>query len=144
MIATRRYFIVALALPQMVVLIGVLYAVIFTHATAGSISMLLTPYICFFLLMTFWALHNAPKRIRRIAYRAPLIFLAFQSAYLIVEYVAGVSPAKDLMGLTGLLSIVSVYVLLLGYLYTLVMEQGYFSYLEHKRHPQSANTRLRC
>ncbi|MCI0508234.1 MAG: hypothetical protein L0Z73_19335 [Gammaproteobacteria bacterium] len=144
MIPTRRYFIATLALPLLIVLIGVIYAVVFTHATAGNISMLMTPYCCFFVFMLYWSLNHAPKQIRRAAYRAPLIFLAFQSAYLIVEYVAGVSPARDLVGLAGLLSIVAVYVIIVGYLYTLIMEQGYFSYLEHKRHLRSANTRLRC
>ncbi|WP_455209273.1 hypothetical protein [Kaarinaea lacus] len=141
---TRRYFIVAIALPLLVVLAGVLYAGIFTQVNAGNISRMVTPYICFFLFLSYWSLNNAPQRIRRIAYRAPLIFLAFQLSYLVVEYAAGASLAKDLMGLASVLIIVSTYVIIVGYLYVLIMEQGYFSYLEHKRHPASVNTSLQC
>lgn len=141
---TRRYFILALALPLLIILMGVLYAAIFTDATAGNISIVLTPYVCFFLVMSVWSWQNPPGRIRRVAYRAPLIFLAFQLAYLVVEYLAGVSLAKDLMGLAGVLVIVATYIIIVGYLYTFLMEQGYFSYLDHKRHRRFADTTLRC
>ncbi|HEY5601543.1 MAG TPA: hypothetical protein VIM41_00380 [Gammaproteobacteria bacterium] len=141
---TRRYFIAALALPLLMVLIAVLYAVIFMDTTAIHISLILTPYICFFLLMAYWSLHNAPGRIRKTAYRAPLIFLAFQSAYLVVEYLGGVSLANDLTGLAGLLSVVATYVVIVGYLYLFIMEQGYFSYIDHKRHPSAGDANLRC
>lgn len=141
---TRRYFIVALALPLLMVLMGVAYASIFTDARAGNISVLVTPYVCFFLILSFWSLNKTPGRIRRIAYRAPLIFVVFQLTYLVVEYTAGVSLAKDLMGLTGVLVIVATYIIIVGYLYTFIMEQGYFSYLDHKRHRPSANNTMRC
>lgn len=141
---TRRYFFLALALPLVIVLIGVLFSGIFTDVSAATISMILTPYVCFFLVLSFWSQNKPPARIRRAAYRAPLIFLAFQLAYLVVQYLAGVSLAKDLMGLGGVLVIVSTYIVIVGYLYTFIMELGYFSYLEHKRHPRSTDNSLRC
>lgn len=141
---TRRYFLLALVLPLLIVLVGVLFAGIFADPGASTISMILTPYVCFFLVLSVWCLNKPPGQIRRVAYRAPLIFLAFQLAYLAVEYMAGVSMAKDLMGLAGVLVIVATYIIIIGYLYTFIMELGYFSYLDHKRHPRSTDNSLRC
>jgi len=141
---TRRYFIAALGLPLLVVLMAVAYVAFFTNTRAGNISVLVTPYACFFLVLSFWSLNKTPGQIRRIAYRAPLIFLVFQLAYLVVEYMAGMSMAKNLMGLTGVLVIVATYIIIAGYLYTFVMEQGYFSYLNHKRHQPAPNNTMRC
>jgi len=141
---TRRYFIAALGLPLLVVLMAVAYVVFFTKPSAGNISVLVTPYACFFLVLSIWSFNQTPSRIRRVAYRAPLIFLVFQLAYLVLEYTAGVSLARNLMGLTGVLVIVATYIIIVGYLYAFIMEQGYFSYLNHKRHQPAPNNTMRC
>jgi len=144
MMHTRRYFITALALPMIIAVIGVLVVSVFVDASFGNISTILTPYLCFFAVLSFWALHNPPNKIRKVAYRAPLIYLAFELSYLVVEYAAGVSLAKDLVGLGGVLIIISTYVIIVGYLYALIMEQGYLSYLDQKRHASTLRPRLHC
>ncbi len=144
MMYTRRFFITTLALPMAIVLIGLLVVNFFTDISLRSISTLITPYLCFFAVLSYWALNNAPNKIRKVAYRAPIIYLAFEVAYLVVEYAAGVSLAKNIVGLGGVLIIVSTYVIIIGYLYTFIMEQGYFSYLNQKRHSTTESSRLRC
>ena len=144
MMYTRRYFITALALPMIIIAIGVLVASIFTEVGFGSTSTLLTPYLCFFGILSYWALNNPPNKIRKAAYRAPLIYLAFELSYLVVEYAAGASLARDLVGLGGVMIIVSTYIIMVGYLYAFIMEQGYFSYLDQKRHASSLRPKLHC
>ncbi|WP_455200980.1 hypothetical protein [Kaarinaea lacus] len=144
MMYTRRYFITTLALPLIIVGIGVLVVGVITDVRFSNISTLLTPYLCFFGVLSIWALNNAPNKIRKAAYRAPLIYLAFELSYLIVEYAAGASLAKDIVGLGGVLIIVATYIVIVGYLYTFIMEQGYFSYLDQKRRASSLRPRLHC
>jgi len=144
MMYTRRFFIATLALPIVIAVIGVLVVGVFVGASFGNISTILTPYLCFFGVLSFWALNNPPNKIRKMAYRAPLIYLAFELSYLLVEYVAGASLAKDLVGLGGVMIIVSTYVIIVGYLYALIMEQGYFSYMDQKRHASTLRPRLQC
>ena len=124
--------------------LGHLFLLVFLEES-DSCSLLMravVPYACFFLVLALWSMRSSPKVMRHTAYRAPVIFLAFEAAYLVVEFIAGDSLAKDLLGLGGLLVIVSIYVVLLGYLYTLLMEQGYFSYLYQKRHQAHLKNKL--
>ena len=144
MMYTRRFFIATLALPIIIAVIGVLVVGVFVGASFGAVSTILTPYICFFVVLSFWVLNNPPNKIRKAAYLAPLIYLAFELSYLVVEYAAGASLAKDIVGLGGVLIIVSTYIIIVGYLYTFIMEQGYFSYLDQKRHASSIRLRLHC
>ena len=144
MMYTRRYFITALAIPMIIVVIGVFVVGVFTDISFSNISTLITPYLCFFGVLTFWALNNPPNKIRKAAYRAPLIYLVFELSYLVVEYAAGASLAKDVVGLGGVLIIVSTYIIIMGYLYVFIMEQGYFSYLDQKRRSSALRPRLHC
>jgi hypothetical protein len=144
MMYTRRYFITTLALPMIIAVIGVLVVGVITGVSFGNVSTLLTPYLCFFGVLSFWALNNPPNKIRKVAYRAPLIYLVFEVSYLVVEYAAGASLAKDLVGLGGVLIIASTYIIIAGYLYAFIMEQGYFSYLDQKRHASSLRPKLHC
>ena len=134
---TRRFFVASLALPLVITVLGLLLVRFVTTMTMNHIGAIVVPYACFFLVLSLWSMRNPPRIIRHVAYRAPVIFLLFETVYLLVEFTAGDSLAKDLMGLGGLLVIVSIYVVVLGYLYTFLMEQGYFSYLSQKRHQAS-------
>ena len=139
---TRRYFVASLALPLVILVLGILLFRIITAMSMNHVGAIVVPYACFFLVLALWSMRSSPKVMRHTAYRAPVIFLAFEAAYLVVEFIAGDSLAKDLLGLGGLLVIVSIYVVLLGYLYTLLMEQGYFSYLYQKRHQAHLKNKL--
>ena len=141
---TRRYFLFALTLPLGVLLGAVFVANSIAEITATSIGTLVVPYLSFITVMYLWSARRPPNVIRRIVYRAPIIFLGFQVCYLGVEYAAGVSLAKDIVGLGGVVVIVAIYTILFGYLYTFVMEQGYLSYLYQKRHQPSARSRIQC
>jgi hypothetical protein len=141
---TRRYFLLALTLPLAVVLGGMAVALALAAIPATVIGATTVPYLSFLGVMYFWSTRRPPNVIRKVAYRAPIIFLAFEAGYLVVEYSAGVSLAKDLMGLASLLILVAIYIVLLGYLYTFVMEQGYLSYLNQKRHQPAARSRIHC
>lgn len=144
MMYTRRYFITTLALPMIIAVIGVLVVGVIADVGYGNISTLLTPYLCFFVVLSFWASNNPPNKIRKMAYRAPLVYLVFELSYLVVEYATGASLAKDLVGLGGVLIIVSTYIIIIGYLYVFIMEQGYFSYLDQKRHASVLRPKLHC
>ncbi|MEJ2181607.1 MAG: hypothetical protein P8Y28_14535, partial [Gammaproteobacteria bacterium] len=72
-------------LPMIIAEIGVLVVGDITGVSFGNVSTLLTPYLCFFGVLSFWALNNPPNKIRKEAYRAPLIYLVFEVSYLVVE-----------------------------------------------------------
>ena len=131
---TRRFFILSLLMPLLLLVFVVLVAAIATKHAPGHLGAILAPYITFFLFFLFWSSRNKPKAIRDAAYRAPLIFLLFQCGYLVLEFSRGVSVAKDVVGLGGILVILTTYGSLIGYLYVFVMEQCYFSYLYYLRH----------
>lgn len=115
-------------------LFAALLAIFTSQHTPGYLGAMLAPYICFFLFFLVWASRNPPRMIRFAAYRAPLVFLAFQIAYLGLEYYHGASMARDIVGLGGIIVIISTYVILLGYIYVFLMEQSYLSYLFYMRH----------
>ena len=48
MMYTRRYFITTLALPVIIAVIGVLVVGVIAGVSFGNVSTLLTPYLCFF------------------------------------------------------------------------------------------------
>ncbi|MGD8571686.1 MAG: hypothetical protein PVG89_09040 [Gammaproteobacteria bacterium] len=142
---TRRYFWAALTLPLAVVLGGVLVATMLTSIPVLAVGTLVVPYLSFAVVMYVWSLRQPPAAIRRMVYRTPLIFLCFQVSYQVLEYSTGVSLAKDLVGLGGILVIVGIYIVMLGYVYVFIMEQGYLSYLYQKRHRHTTNrSRIRC
>lgn len=131
---TRRFFIISLAIPMFFLLFAALIVFITSEQTPAYLGAMLAPYICFFLFFLIWVFRHPPKAVRYAAYRAPLVFLAFQIAYLGLEYYHGASMAKDIVGLGGVIIIISTYVILLGYVYAFLMEQSYFSYLYYMRH----------
>lgn len=131
---TRRFFIISLFVPLAFLLFGALVAIAVTPEIPEHLGAILVPYISFFLFFMLWVPRHKPRDIRDAAYRAPLIFLVFQNLYLLLEYSLGASLAKDIVGLGGVVIIISTYAILLGYLYAFLMEQGYFSYLYYMRH----------
>ena len=98
------------------------------------LGVVIVPYVTFFLFFVLWASRHSPRAIRYAAYRAPLVFLVFEISYLVLEFSLGASIARDLIGLGGIIIIISTYSILLGYLYVFLMEQGYLSYLFYLRH----------
>ena len=131
---TRRFFIISLTIPMVFLMFAALIAFFASKQTPQYLGAMVVPYISFFLFFLLWVSRHPPKAIRYAAYRAPLVFLAFQIAYLGLEYYHGASMAKDIVGLGGVIVIISTYVILLGYVYAFLMEQSYLSYLFYMRH----------
>jgi len=131
---TRRFFIISLAFPLVFLLFAVLIFIAVATEMPRHLGVVVVPYSCFFLFFLLWASRHTPRAIRYAAYRAPLIFLVFEISYLVLEFSLGASIAKDLVGLGGIIVILSTYIILLGYLYLFLMEQGYFSYIFYLRH----------
>ena len=131
---TRRFFIISLSLPLAFLLFGVMIFVLITPEMPQHLGVVLVPYVSFYLFFLMWVSRHAPRAIRYAAYRAPLIFLAFEISYLVLEFTLGASIAKDAIGLGGVIVTISTYTVLLGYLYVFLMEQGYISYLYYLRH----------
>jgi hypothetical protein len=130
---TRRFFVVSLGIPLVFLLLGIAAVFFISGKLPGAVESILVPYASFFLLLVFWAQRHSPREIRFAAYRAPIVYLIFQIGYLALEFSAGASLAKDIVGLGSVIIIVSTYIIMLGYLYVLLMEQAYFSYLFQKR-----------
>lgn len=120
-----------------------LMVVFYSDEMPAYLGVMVVPYVCFFLFFLLWVSRHPPKAIRYAAYRAPLVFLVFQIAYLGLEYYHGASLAKGIVGLSGVVVIISFYVIIIGYLYVLLMEQGYLSYLFYMRHHHLALSRYK-
>ena len=131
---TRRFFIISLAIPLLFLMFGALVAIVVSPGFPDYLGAILVPYISFFLFFILWVSSRAPKEIRYAAYRAPLVYMVSQVAYLVLEFSVGASLAKDIIGLGGVIVIISTYAIMLGYLYVFLMEQAYFSYLFYMRH----------
>lgn len=140
---TRRFFIIGLTIPLAFLLFGVLIVIMAVPEIPKHLGDIVVPYLSFFLFFLLWLFHQTPRKIRYAAYRAPLIYLAFQIFYLVLEFSMGVSMAKDIVGLGSIIVIISTYAIILGYLYVLVMEQGYISYLFYMRHHHLERSRSR-
>lgn len=140
---TRRFFLISLGIPLAFLLFGVLIVVFSVPEIPEHLGDIVVPYLSFFLFFLLWVFHQTPRQIRYAAYRAPLVFLAFQISYLVLEFSMGVSIAKDIVGLSSIIVIISTYAILLGYLYVFLMEQGYLSYLFYMRHHHLERIRAR-
>jgi len=131
---TRRIFIGAILFLLALLLFSVGIIVVFSTVVSTQLAgALIVPYSCFALVMSVWSLNHSPAALRRAAYRLPLLFLGFQMAYFSLRYWFGVSYATDIIGLGSILVIVSIYVIIFGYLYVFIVEQCYISYLFQKR-----------
>jgi len=139
---TRRFFIAALFLPLILMLIVVVYAGQVLSLSFSHIGAILVPYTSFCLILSVIFTKRTARWIRTNVYRVPLVFLLFQDAYFLLEFRTGVSVASNISGLIGIIVIVSTYVLMFGYLYLLLMEQGYIWYLFYKRHNSNAHHNL--
>lgn len=131
---TRRFFIISLTIPLVFLLFGAGIAVVVSSGFPDYLGAILAPYLSFYFFFLMWVSRHVPREIRDAAYRAPLVYLAFQVSYLVLEYSVGASLAHDVVGLGGVIIIISTYAIMAGYLYTFLMEQGYFSYLFYMRH----------
>ena len=138
---TRRYFRFSLLLPLIVLAVGSSVAGVIIRVPVQLIAGIVVPYMCFSLVFVIWSFGKSPRLIRNVAYRAPIIYLAFEVLYIVLEYAFNVSIAKNAIGLWGILTMASTYIIILGYLYVFLMELGYFSYLYQKR--QSRHIRQR-
>lgn len=123
--------------------LGVAVAAIVGFFSIRVVAAILVPYFCFSIYLIIWSYNKAPRVIRDIAYRTPILFLVFEVGYIVLEFVFNVSLARNVVGLAGLLTIVSTYVIILGYLYVFLMELGYFSYLHQKRHSRQLRSQAK-
>lgn len=131
---TRKFFLVCLSLPLMIILMATLIGYFSHMALPLDFANTLTiPYLCFSAAMIAWCKHERPSTIRRLAYGAPIIFLLFQIAFLVMQYIYGNSLASDLLGLGGLAIFSATYIVILGYVYVFIAEQVFLSYLANKR-----------
>ena len=131
---TRRFFLVTLFAPLLFIAFAFFLAVaarddFYTHLMLT----LLLPYSVFSLATTFISRTHPPSALRRFAPRSPLVFLFFLIGYLLLEFVFDVSIATTPTGLTAIMIFSATYVVILGYLYVLVMQQAYISYIYQKK-----------
>ena len=101
---TRKFFIISLLIPLVFLIFGALVTIMIAPKTPGHLGAILVPYTSFFFFFLLWSSRHSPRDIRYAAYRAPLVFLAFQISYLVLEFSLGVSMAKDIIKLFGFMS----------------------------------------
>ena len=135
---TRRFFIFAILLPYFLVLFGLILTNIMStgNFSTGSYELLaavVLPYGFFAVLMCNWYLKKPVRIVRYSSYRLPVIYLIFQDAYFIIAYWYGVSYLRDSIALGSVIIFVSMYIVILGYLYVFLAEQCYISYVYQKR-----------
>ena len=74
-----------------------------------------------------------PNALRRFGCRAPIVFLFFITGYLLLEFACHLSLATDIIGLGSILIFSATYVVILGYLYILILEQVFISFLHQQK-----------
>jgi len=149
---TRRFFLATLLAPLPFIAFAFFMALsarddLYTHLMLT----LLIPYTAFVAATYFISRNYTPAALRRFAPRGPLVFLFFLIGYLLLEFVFGVSIATTPTGLIAVMVFSATYVVILGYLYVLVMEQAYISYIyqqkekhTHKHDHLAVDGKLRC
>lgn len=131
---TRRFFIFATLLPYFLVLFGLALANIISTSNFFTISYdlvaaVVLPYGIFAVLICSWYLKTPVSIVRYSSYRLPIFYLIVQGAYFIIAYWYGVSYLRDYMALGSIIIFVSMYIVILGYLYVFLAEQCYISYV---------------
>ena len=131
---TRRFFISATLAPLLIIALMEFGALLTTvKISIGLAVTFIVPYFCFAACMLMIGLKYSPGVLRRLSYRAPVVFLFFQSGYMLLAFWFGISIAKDVVGLGAILIFMATYIVIFGYLYVFVAEQMYISYLYHQR-----------
>lgn len=131
---TRRFFITATLAPLLLLVFALVgFFISSADVLVSIVVMLLVPYAVFAGTMILAGLNLPAKAIRQLAYRTPMILLLIQNAYVLLTYWLGFSLANDVIGLGGILIFISIYYIVVGYLYVFIMEQGFISYLFQRR-----------
>jgi len=131
---TRKFFLAAILLPLLLITTGLIFAVSAARGLYAHIMLILfISYGCFSLTAVFIGLKFHPNAIRRFACRSPIIFLFFLAVCLFFEFALHVSLATDFIGLGGILIFSATYVVIVGYLYILVAEQVFISFLHQQK-----------
>ena len=87
----------------------------------------------FSLTATIISTKYHPNALRRFGCRGPVIFLLFLAGYLLIEFALHLSLAVDFIGLGSILIFSATYIVILGYLYVLIAEQVFISYLHQQK-----------
>lgn len=131
---TRRFFLRALAAPLVPIALLFLVALsahdaLYTHLTLS----LLIPYTAFTLVTSILSRKQSPGALRRFAPRGPLVFLFFLDGYLVLEFGLNLSIASTATGLTAIMIFSATYVVIAGYLYVLILQQVFHSYIHQQK-----------
>lgn len=149
---TRKFFLAAILLPLLLITGAVIFAV--SSARGLYIHLMMTLWISygsFSLTAVLVSRRYHPNALRRFGCRGPIIFLFFLAAVLLIEFALHLSPATDFIGLGGILVFSATYVVIIGFLYVLVAEQVFISFLhqqklknKYKNGNQFVDGKLRC
>ncbi|MCG6970837.1 MAG: hypothetical protein LJE85_13810 [Gammaproteobacteria bacterium] len=131
---TRRFFVVALLLPLLLIMAGFVAALVnrsglYTHL----ILTLLIPYAVFTLATAIISRNYPPNALRRFGFRSPILFLFLLIGYLGLEYAFDLSLASDPTGLVAIMIFSATYIVIFGYLYILILQQALISYIYQQR-----------
>jgi hypothetical protein len=131
---TRKFFLAAILLPLLLITAGLISA--FASANGLYIHLMLILWISyggFSFAAILISRKYHPNALRRFGCRGPINFLFFIGGYLLLEYAFHLSLAADFIGLGGILVFSATYVTILGYLYVLIAEQAYISFLHQQK-----------
>ena len=131
---TRRFFLIALLSPILFIAMGLIVALIEkSELYIHLILTLLIPYFLFALTAVFISRNYPPNALRRFGFRTPIMFLVFLISYLLLEFALNLSLASNLTGLIAIIIFSATYIIILGYLYVLILQQALISYLHQQR-----------
>ena len=132
---TRRFFHIALILPLLFIAAGFVVALVeHSELYIHLILTLLIPYILFALTTGIVSRKFTPNALRRFGFRSPIVFLFFLTGYLLLEYAFNISLASDPTGLVAIMIFSATYIVIIGYLYILVLQQALISFLYQQKH----------
>jgi len=137
----RRYLSVFLFAPLLLIIILVAVNLVTSNPMSYvNVGRIIYPYTLFCLAITWWSQHKTPGAIRRIIYRLPLAFLAFEALYLGLENYFNLPQSLSLVGLTAVVVMLAIFVVVFGYIYIFLAEIGYIVLIQSHRFDQYKNT----
>jgi len=137
----RRYLLVLLVAPLLLlILLVVVNAVTSNPMSVINIGRIIFPYSLFCLVILWWSKGKTPGAVRRVIYRLPLVFLTFETLYLMAEKYLDLPQSLSYVGLTAVMITLAIFVVVLGYIYIFLAEIGYIALVQAHRFDQFKNT----
>lgn len=140
MLTGRRYFLASLALPLVVPLIVASLAYVTSSELAAGFAVVFMfslilggiPYLIFIVGVLLWSRTRSLEAIRKLSYIAPLLFVIVAAVLSPVPLLFGASMRE----VSAFLALFSLYALLFGYLYVLIVNALYEVFLAKRSAPQ--------